>query len=417
VPRLRDLAVDLAPLRSSPDFRRLSAGLLLSGIGSRLTDVAVPFHLYARTGSTVAVGALGAVTFGPRLVASLVGGALADRHDRRRLLAVCEAVACLASAALALAVLLGVDALGVIYAATFVAACASSVATPAAGSAIPLLVERRHLTAAMALRSITGGAGFLVGPAIGGVVLATWGVGACYAIDAVTFVAVFVALARMAPIPPVGDRPARGSTGRPSTVRDVVAGLRELRRRPAVLGSFLADVDAMVFGLPIAVFPALVALRFPGEPAVLGLLYAAPFAGSVVASATSGWTSRVHRHGVAVTACIVVWGLAIAALGLVGGLAASLACLAVAGAADMVSGVFRMAMLAHATPPELLGRMEGAGMAVWSAGPALGDLEAGTAAALLGVEASIVAGGLACVAGALVLAAVLPAFRRCDARA
>ena len=172
----------------------------------------------------------------------------------------------------------------------------------------------------------------------------------------------------------------------------------------------------MVFGFPLALFPAVVDERFGGNSLTLGVLYAAPFAGSLVASATSGWAKHVHRQGIAVTVGVVVWGLAIMGFGLVSGVVATVGFLVLAGAADMISGVFRQAILALATPPEMLGRMEGVGMAVWTTGPALGDLEAGTVASVTSVNTSIVSGGLICAVLAVVLAAVLPAFAGYDDR-
>jgi hypothetical protein len=172
----------------------------------------------------------------------------------------------------------------------------------------------------------------------------------------------------------------------------------------------------MIFGMPAALFPALVDQRFDGDPAVLGLLFAAPFAGSLIASASSGWARRVHRHGVALCLAIVAWGVAITIFGLVEGLAISLALLVVAGGSDMVSGVFRQSILRMATPPQMLGRIEGVGMAVWTTGPALGDLEAGAVAAVTTVDTSIVIGGLACIGGIAVLAVAMPALIAYDAR-
>jgi MFS family permease len=409
VARLRDLAIDITPLRRSPEFLKLYAGLTSSALGSRITDVAVPVQVYAMTKSTLAVGLLGLVTLGPRLVLSVVGGALADRLDRRRLLLASEVAGLACSVVLAVNALSPNPQLWLVYVMVFGAACCFAVNTPAQRSAVPLLVERTDITAAMALKSVAYSSTWLLGPTLAGILIAIGGVQLAYLADAATFGPSLLALGAMRPIPPMGEADH-------STFGSIVEGLKVIKARPPLVGSFLVDLNAMVFGFPLALFPAVVDERFGGNPTVLGLLYSAPFAGSLVASATSGWSRRVHRHGIAVTASVVVWGFAIVGFGLVSGAVLTIVFLALAGAADMVSGIFRQSILALATPPDMLGRMEGVGMAVWSTGPALGDLESGAVAAVTTVNFSIVSGGLVCAVLAVLLAAVLPGFRNYDDR-
>lgn len=407
--RLRDLAIDVGPLKRSREFRLLFTGISTSAVGSRLTDVAVPVQLYALTKSTLAIGLLGLVVMVPRLVLSIIGGALADRLDRRRLLLVTEVGGMVCSIVLALNASSGHPQIWLIYVVAFASACCFAINSPAQRSAIPLLLAREDVVPAMALKSMAYSTSWLLGPMVAGLLIFAGGVSLAYAVDGLTFAGGLVALWAMRPIPPVGasDR---------STFASVLEGLRELKGRPPLIGSFLMDLNAMIFGFPLALFPAVVDERFGGNALVLGVLYSAPFAGSLVASATSGWAKHVHKHGIALTAAVVVWGLAIMAFGLVSGVAATIGFLVLAGAADMVSGVFRQAMVALATPPEMLGRMEGVGMAVWTTGPALGDMEAGAVASATSVNTSIVSGGLICAVLAVVLAAVLPAFTAYDDR-
>ncbi len=301
--RLRDLAIDLTPLRASPQFLKLFAGLSSSALGSRITDVAVPVQVYAMTKSTLAVGLLGLVTLGPRFVLSIVGGALADRHDRRRMLLASELGGLACTSVLALNALSPDPQLWLVYVMVFGASCCFAINAPTQRSAVPLLVDRAHITAAMALKSMAYSTTWLLGPTLAGILIAIGGVELAYLADVITFVPGLLALAVMRPIPPVGE-------SEHSTFRSVLEGLKVMKGRPPLVGSFVIDLNAMIFGFPLALFPAVVDERFGGNATVLGLLYSAPFAGSLIASATSGWSRRVHRHGIAVTAAVVAWGLA-----------------------------------------------------------------------------------------------------------
>lgn len=403
--RLRDLAVDVSPLRRSRQFRLLYFALSLSAIGSRVTDVAIPVQVWRLTHSTFAVGGVAAATMVPRLTFSIIGGALADARERRKLIVAAEIAGLVASAGLALNANLHRPHLWLVYVLATVSASGYSIGTAPARSTVPLVIERELLTSAIALQSVTYSISWLIGPAIGGLLIASFGLTAPYLVDVASFGLALVCLWAMAAVPPVPD------ADRPSwhSVKD---GIRAMWSRPPVAGCFLVDLNAMVFGFPSALFPAVAAARFSHHQGLVGLLYSAPFAGSLVASATSGWSRRVRRQGRAVIVAAAAWGAAIVGFGLVSSLWASLFFLAAAGSCDMVSGVFRQAILTTATPPEMLGRMEGVGMAVWTTGPALGDLEAGGVAALTSVNTSIISGGLVCVAGTLALASRLPGFRR-----
>ncbi len=401
--RLAAAAVDVTPLRASRDFRYLYAGTAVSQFGSSFTTVAVPFQLYELTGSTLAIGLFGAVTFIPLLVLNMVGGAIADKVERRRWIVGCQLLGMATAIGLALNAMLdrpNVPAIFVLGAANI---CAFALGAPAERASVIRVVGRDHVASAMALKAVSGSVAHVAGPAVAGVLIAWVGPASTYTGDALTFVVAAAVISRMRPLHPeiVGGHP---------TFTLLLDGLRHLRRQPVLLGSFASDLDAMVFGLPIALFPAVAASRFPDHPEFLGLLYAAPFVGSLVASATSGWSRRVTRHGLVVTVSIVGWGAAMTGFGLVDGVALSLAALMVGGAADMVSGISRQAILQLASPPELVGRMEGVGMAVWTGGPRLGELESGVVAAVTSVEFAIVSGGLACMVVMIGLARALPGF-------
>ncbi len=401
--RLAAAAVDVTPLRASRDFRFLYAGTAVSQFGSAFTTVAVPFQLYALTGSTLAIGLFGAVAFVPLLVLNVVGGAIADKVERRRWIVGCQVLGLVTAAGLAANASLHRANVVVIFVLGTVNICAFALGAPAERASIIRVVGREHVASAMALKAVSGSIAHVAGPALAGVIIAWVGPQWTYAGDAVTFALAALLIAGMRPLHPqiVGGHP---------TFHLVLDGLRHLRGEPVLLGSFASDLNAMVFGLPVALFPAVAATRFPEHPAVLGLLYSAPFVGSLVASTASGWSRRVTRHGLVVTVSIVGWGLAMAVFGLVDGVVLSLAALAVGGAADMISGISRQALLQLASPPELVGRMEGVGMAVWTSGPRLGELESGLVAAATSPSFAIVSGGVACVVVMLGLARALPGF-------
>lgn len=406
--RLAAVAIDVTPLRASRDFRFLYAGTAIGQLGSAFTTVAVPYQLYDLTGSTLAIGLFGAVTLVPLLVLNVVGGAIADKVERRRWIVGCQLLGLVGTTGLVVNSTLAEPNLVAIYVCGAVDICAFALGAPAERASVIRVVGRAHVASAMALKAVSGSMAHVAGPAAAGIVLATAGTTWAYAIDASTFVIAALVIARMRPLRPeiVGGHPTFGL---------VLDGLRHLRRQPVLLGSFASDLNAMVLGLPVALFPAVAAIRFPDQPEVLGLLYAAPFVGSLGASLASGWARRVTRHGMVVTVSIVAWGLAMTAFGLVDGVVLSLLALAVGGAADMISGISRQAILQLASPPELVGRMEGVGMAVWTGGPRLGELEAGVVASITSVQFAIVSGGIGCIVVMLALARALPGFARYEA--
>ena len=403
---LRLVVADVRPLRRR-EFRLLFCAQAVSFAGTMVTYVAIPYQLYQLTGSPLQVGLLGLAELVPLLATALVGGVLADARDRRRMVQATELALAGLSAWLAANALLDRPQVWVLYAAAAAMAGLDGLQRPSLEALLPRLVPREELPAAGALQGLRGSLGMVAGPALGGLLVAAAGLPAAYTVDVASFGFSLLVLSGMRATPPPAeaDRPSPGG---------VVAGLRYARGRPDLLGTYLTDVVAMVFGMPMALFPA-IAERY-GGPGVLGLLYAAPAVGGLLANATSGWTGRVHRHGLAILVAAAAWGLAVAAFGLAGPLWLALALLAAAGAADMVSGVFRMAMWNQTVPDRLRGRLASIELVSCSSGPSLGNVEAGAVAAAFGVRASVVSGGLLCLAGVGLVAVVLPAFRAYDAR-
>ena len=404
---LRLAAIDVGPLRRHRDFRLLFVGMGVSNFGSMITYVALPYQVYQLTGSSLAVGLMSLAELGPLLVTSFVGGALADAFDRRRLVQLAELLLAACAGVLALNSWLWDPRVWILFVVGAAMAGLDGIQRPPLDALIPRLVDRDELIAASALDSFRANLGWVAGPAVAGVLIAVLGLPLTYLIDVATFGVSLVALGlmRAVPPPPGAERPS---------LRGIVESFRYAMGRPELVGTYGVDMIAMFFGIPIALFPAF-AEEFGGAGA-LGLLYAAPSVGALLATATSGWTGRIHRHGLAVCWAAAGWGVAITALGFAPNLALALLALTLAGAADMVSGIFRTTIWNTTIPDHLRGRLAGIEQVSYSAGPLLGNLESGVVAAFAGVRASIVSGGVLCVAGVAVAALALPAFRRYDAR-
>jgi MFS family permease len=401
----RSIAIDLTPLRGSRQFRLLWSGQALSFLGSTLTYVALPYQVFQLTDSSFAVGMLGLTTFLPLLAVALVGGALADAVDRRQLFLLAQIGEAAVAGLLALNALSPHPRLWALYVLSGAAGALTGLGRPSLDAMLPRLVPIEQVPAAGALIALYGTLGFVIGQLAAGVLIATIGLAATYFIDFCTFSASLLSLRAMDDLPPPDD------ADRPS-FRGMVEGLRFARRNPVVLGTYLLDWDAMIFGFPRAVMPALATGRFAGGPATLGLLYAAPTAGAFVMSVTSGWAGRISRQGLAIVVAVVVWGSAIVGFGLTHSLAVALAMLAVAGGADMVSGVFRMTIWARVVPDRYRGRLAGVTLINVTSGEMLGDVEAGAVAAWRTPGFAVVSGGVACLAGVAVLVVALPAFVR-----
>lgn len=403
--RLRRLVVDITPLRESVEYRWLYSALALAWFGRQLAVVAVPYQVYELTGSTLAVGLLGAAQFVPLLATSLVGGAIADAVDRKRLLVASQSALALTAAGLLWNSLAATPTVWLLYVLSGLNAAITAVDYPTRNAVLPTLVGRSLLPSALALDQTLGQVAKAVGPALGGALIAGAGLPVTYAVDIVLFVIGGMLVFRMRPLPPVGG-------GRKLGLSSIAEGLRYLRERKILQATFAIDLNATVFGMPRALFPAFGTDVLGGGAGVVGLLYAAPGIGALVGAVTSGWVGRVERRGRAVIAAVMTWGLSIVVFGFSTSVLVAVVFLALAGGADVVSAVFRTTILQLSVPDALRGRLSGVNIAVVSGGPRLGDLEAGAVASLTSVRFSVISGGLACVLGALAIGRWMPELNR-----
>jgi len=407
---LRRLAIDLGPLRRYPAFRRLFVGQTVSAFGSEVAAVAAPIQLYHLTHSTLQVGLLSLCELFPFLTLTIVGGAIADAVDRRKLLLVTEVLLAIVALAFAFNASLAHPRVWALYVLVTLAMSVFSLGVAGLNTVIPRLVGPDELAAANAIENVYGSMTNVAGPALGGALIALLNYRGAYLLDAGTFAASLWSVWRLPPLSPAHD------AQRPS-LRTIAEGFRFVRRKKVLLGMFLTDSNAMVFGMPRALFPALAFGRFHGGSGIAGLLYAAPYAGALVSSLLSGWIGHVRRQGLIVAIAAALWGAAIVAFGFATSLWLALLFLAAAGAADNVSAVLRGTILWTVTPDHIRGRVSGIEFAQVAATPALGNVEARVVASLTSLRFSIVSGGLACVAGTFLVALAVPAFIRYDARA
>jgi MFS family permease len=405
---LRRHRIDLTPLKESADFRRLFVGQALSEFGTQITFVAVPLQLYVRTRSTAMVGLLALCETLPLVVLPIVGGAIADAVERRRFLMVAQAIAAALSLGLAVNAFLPDPQVWVLFAFSFLWASAYSLYSPAFRAWPARLLSPDLYTSALALEVVYYQSAALVGPVLAGILFVKLGVGYAYLIDAISYMAVIVALAGMRPSPPTAERASVGWA-------TIVEGVRFLRGNQVLQGTFWIDLNAMIFGLPVALYPAFVIDVLDASPGLVGLLYSAEALGALLVALVSGRAKHVRRQGLVTLVACVCWGAGIVGFGLSPTLWIALVFLMLASASDMVSGLYRDAILKTVTPDEMRGRLEGIGLAVVGTGPSLGNAEAGLLAAVTSVKTSIVSGGVACILGAGVLALVLPRYSRYDA--
>jgi MFS family permease len=369
----------------------------------------MPFQVFELTHSTLALGLFSLTQLVPLLTLTLVGGAIADAFDRRRLLLATEAAEALAVGGLAVNAALPHPSVVACFALATVAGACFSTGVGAMRSLTARLVPPEKLASATALNGVYYGLGGVAGPAVAGLLIKGVGLDWAYALDAGSFVASVLALYGLPGIRPLGD------ADRPS-LRSILDGFGFVRRQKVILGFFVVDTNAMIFGMPLALFPALAVSRF-GDPAAVGYLYAAPAAGALVASLGSGWVSHVRRQGIAVVVAASAWGAAVAAFGFSTRLWLALLLVALAGGADQISAIFRSTMMLTLTPDELRGRLSGIEFMQVASAPSFGNLEAGVLASLTSLRFSIASGGLACIGACLLCALAFPALIRYDSRA
>jgi MFS family permease len=397
------MLIDLSPLRKSGQYRLLYAGQTVSFLGSMLTYVAVPYQVFQLSHSSLWVGLLGTFQLVPLLAAALFGGALADALDRRRMLVVSELALTACSALLAVNARSTHPSLALVFVLAAAMSAIGGFHQPALQAMTQELVARDDQPAAAALGAFRYSLGSIGGPACAGFVIATFGLPSAFLIDAVSFAASLVCLWAMKPLP-------RKAPGVSSPVGSIIEGIRYAVGRPDLIGTYVVDIVAMIFAMPMALFPAM-GERWSGATAA-GWLYSSMAIGSLVMTLFSGWTSRVRRHGAAIIVAASIWGLAVVALGFAPNLPAAVACLAIAGGADQVSGIFRQTIWNQTIPNDLRGRLSGVEMISYMTGPLLGNSRAGWVAVRFDTMTSIVSGGVMCTLGVLACIPLLPSFWR-----
>jgi MFS family permease len=395
--------VDVTPLRQVPGYRWLFAGMFFVHAGRMMTVVAAPFQIFQLTGSTLAVGLLGLAQLVPLLLVSVVGGALADAINRRRLLVISQLVLAMTASGLLWNSLAETPMIWVIYVLVAINAGVSAIDSPARHAIVPGLVGSALLPASLALNQTLTTAAAAAIPAVAGLLIATAGLPFTYGIEMVMFL---IGAALMRHVPDVATQ----GGGRDFGFASIAEGFRYLKDQRVIQATLLIDLNAMVFGMPTALFPAMGTGVFGGDAFTVGLLHSAVGVGALIGALTSGWVSSVIRQGRATIIAVMGWGLAIAIFGLTDSLPLALAMLAFAGAADVVSAIFRGSIVQLTAPDELRGRMGGMHTAVVAGGPRLGDLEAGVVAELTSIRFSVVSGGLACIVGAFFIARWAPEF-------
>lgn len=396
--------LDLSLLRRNRNYGLLYIGQFVSFSGTMITGVALPYQIYMMTHSTLMVGFLSLAQLLPVLVTALIGGVFADRYHRRQLLLISEAVMMIGSLILAINALLPEPHLWVLFVVSATMAGFNGLHRPAMESIVQQIVAKEDLPAVSSLSNIKYSVGSIGGPAVGGLLIASLGVSVTYFVDVVSFLVSLVALIYMTNIPKPNN------TSDDSTWEALKEGCRYAFSRQELVGTYIVDFVAMIFGMPTALFPA-IAMSFGGAT-VLGLLYAAPAVGALAISVFSGWTKKVKRHGVAISLSATFWGVSIIFFGLASNFWVALFFLSLAGAFDCISGIFRMTMWNETIPNEYRGRLAGIEMISYLSGPRLGDTEAGLVAAAFGVTASIVSGGVLCVLSVGICSLFLPKFWR-----
>jgi MFS family permease len=403
------IAVDTRALRESRDFRLLTIGSIVTGLGTQAALVALPYQVYVITRSAFLTGLLGAVELGPLIALSLFGGALADRFDRRRLLLATQIALVVVASGLAAAALLGTPPLWLLYVLAGLSTAAAAVERVTGSAMVPNLVGPERLRGALALTFGLYNVTQVVGPALGGILISAAGVQGAYIADAVTCAGMVGAAYAMSPHPPT-DAPGE----REPIFRSIATGLRFVRGERALVGSFVIDLCAMTFGMPRALFPVLAITVYHAGATGTGALFAAVAAGASVAALTTGWLEHARWLGRIVLASVAAWGIAIALAGVTTSIVVGIALLALAGAADSVSAVCRSTISQTLTPDRLRGRMSSVFSLVVASGPRLGDIESGTVAAVATPRASVISGGVACVVSVGVVAALFPELARYD---
>lgn len=423
LPPVPRLLIDVTPLRESRDYRRLWVGLAFGNLGQQVAVMTISLQVYSLTSSSLSVGLVGLFALVPLVLLGLYGGAVVDAYDRRRVSLFASSALWVLAIATAAQAWMDLRSVNLLYALVALQSAAFAIGNPARAAIIPRLVRRPLLPAANALHTVSTRAAFTLGPMLAGVLVARFGYGIAYSVDAVTYTAALWAVYKLPSLPPVGEVRRAG-------LRSVLEGLRFLRTRPNVRMTFLADLAAMVLSQPRALFPAVGAVVLGGGATTVGVLTASVAGGAVIAALASGAIGHVRRQGRVVIVCVALWGTCVAGFGTVLAMAPAVpadegatwavwpaaAFLAGAGACDSISAVLRTTILQSATPDALRGRLQGIFLVVVQGGPRLGDLVAGSAGQAFGEATAAIAGGIACIVVVLAMARCQPRFSRYDAR-
>lgn len=396
--------LDVRILKYNRNFRLLFIGQTISFFGTMITSVAFPYQIYHLTHSTLMVGLISLVQLIPLLFTALIGGVFADRYHRRNLLLISEFLLAICCLMLVFNATLTSPHIWLLFLIAPIMSAVTGLHRPALDSIKQQIVAKEDFPAAGALVISISSAAMIAGPAVGGLMIAHFGLVVTYALDFLTFVASLIALLMLKDIP------------KPKWMRDestfgaLKSGLRYAVSRQELMGSYFVDFAAMIFGMPNALFPAIAATH--GGPTTLGLLYAAPAVGMLFFSVCSGWTHHIKRHGIAIAISAALWGVAIILFGLTTSINLWLALffLALAGGFDSISGIFRSVLWNQTIPQEYRGRLAGIEMISYLSGPKLGDTEAGLVAAAFGVTFSVVSGGVLCIVGVAACCYFLPKF-------
>jgi MFS family permease len=404
---MSSLAIDLTPLRKYRDFRLIFTAGLFSYFGSMITFVALPFQIKELTGSYWIVGLIGAVEIIPLIIFGLYGGVLADHVDRKKMIWFTEFGTLIATFILFLNALRDKPSVVLIFIIAAIFAALSGLKRPSQEAILPRLVNHGDLPSASALMSLRWQFGGIVGPAVGGILVATFGAETGYLVDCLTFVVSLALLARIKNVPPLTTRTA-------PSIESLMEGIRYAFSRRDLLGTYVVDLAAMFLAMPMALFPFWADAI--GTPWALGLFYSSITAGAVIVTLLSGWMRNYPHHGKAVVFGALGWGVAIVIAGTTDSLVIVIASLVIAGAFDQVSAMFRSFIWNQSIPDELRGRLAGIEMLSYLLGPLGGQARAGGMAAMTSLRTSIIGGGLLCIGFVAAIAAMMPQFRNYDVR-
>lgn len=395
--------IDVSPLKTNRDFRYVYAGQFISLFGTMLTYVAIPYQVYQLTNSTLMVGLLGIAELVPLLITAFIGGALADRMDKKKLLIRCEIGMSLGCLILLANALMAKPYLGLLYLVAGLMSALNGLHRPSLDALVPRVVNPHEIQAASILVSLKGSVSIIGGPAVAGLCIAFFGLPWTYALDFLTFLCSIIALWQIKSYVAEGDK-------NPISFKSIMEAIHYALSRQELLGTYLVDFLAMVFAMPNALFPAIA--HFYGGSKIIGWLYSAPAIGSLIVTLFSGWAKNIHRHGKAVILAALGWGVAIACVGFSHHLYLILLFLVIAGAADAVSGIFRVTIWNETIPDKIRGRMASLEMISYMSGPLLGNAQAGLMASQLGTHHAITVGASLCMIGVILCIFILPKFWR-----